>query len=372
MVATWRPAPSPILRHGDLAVWPFTERTETRSSGDGYEGAILRAFEAQATATPRAQATAALEAASSLIARCLASATVEGPAHLAAAVSPAVLAQAGRSLIRQGQQVFEIDVTAAGTVRLLTAGHHDVYGPADPEYWTYRTSVYGPSGTTTRHLPADGVLHFRYLTEPSRPWFGISPLRAASIAGRLSAEVSQALADEVSGPRGSLLPLPTDGDDPSVAELKRDIRTLGGKVGFVESTRTMNPGAPGSNPQDDWKPRRLGGNPPASEVDLLGRAFVEVLAACGIPPGLFSREADAGQRESMRRFLHTTLEPLAGLIAMELSEKLEAPISLNLDRIRASDLAGKARAFGSMVKAGLAVERAAMLAGLMAADEAEQ
>ena len=100
---------------------------------------------------------------------------------------------------------------------------------------------------------------------------------------------------------------------------------------------------------------------------------MEVLAACGIPPGLFSREADAGQKESPCADCFTRRSNrCAGLIAMELSEKLEAPISLNLDRIRASDLAGKARAFGSMVKAGLAVERAAMLAGLMAADEAEQ
>ena len=274
-------------------------------------------------------------------------------------------------MVRQGEQVFEINVDA-GAVRLLVAGHHDVYGGADPLTWTYRTSVYGPSGTTTRYLPAAGVVHLMGLTDPVRPWCGVAPLRAASIAGRLSAEVSQALADEVSGPRGSLLPLPVDGDDPSVALLKSDVRTLGGKIAFVESVRSMHAGAAGNAPQDDWKARRLGYSAPASEVDLLGRAFVEVLAACGIPPGLFSREADAGQRESMRRFLHTTLEPLAGLIAMELSEKLEAPITLNLDRIRASDLAGKARAFGSMVKAGLAVERAAMLAGLMAADEAEQ
>ena len=44
--------------------WPWT-RTETRSSGGGFEGAILGAFEAQAGATPQApQATAALEASS--------------------------------------------------------------------------------------------------------------------------------------------------------------------------------------------------------------------------------------------------------------------------------------------------------------------
>ncbi len=214
-------------------MWPF-KRTETRSTGGGYEAGILGAFEASATATPRVAATAALEAASGLVARSLATATVEGPARLTAGVTPAVLAQAGRSLIRQGEQVFEIDVDPDGAVRLLTAGYHDVYGPADPEGWTYRVSRYGPSGTTTRHLPAAGVVHLRYLTDPARPWCGVAPLHAASIAGRLSAETAHALADEVAGPRGSLLPLPVDGDDPSLSALKQDIKALAGRVATVQ------------------------------------------------------------------------------------------------------------------------------------------
>ena len=350
-------------------MWPFT-RTEARSAGGAYEGAILSAFEAQATATPRTQATAALEAASSLIARCLASATVEGPPRLAAAVTPAVLAQAGRSLIRAGEVVYEIDVSDTGMVRLLVAGHFDTYGGADPLTWTYRTSVYGPSGTTTRHLPAAGVVHLRYLTDPARPWCGVAPLRAAAIAGRLSAEVAQALADEVSGPRGNLLPLPIDGEDPTVENLRADLRALGGKLAMVESVRTMHAGAPGSAPQDDWKARRIGANPPTAEVELLSRAFVEVASACGCPAVLFGESGDGtARREAFRQFMHSTLEPVARLIAEELSTKLAAPIALNLDRLFAADLAGRARAFGSMVKAGMATDRAAALAGLLGADE---
>ena len=213
--------------------WPFRRgRTEKRESGN-YEDSILGAFEAAATATPRAAATAALEAASGLYARCLASATVEGPAMFAAAVTPAILAQAGRSLIRCGESVHEIHVDADGAVRLLTAGYFDAYGAADPLTWSYRTSVYGPSGTTTRHLPAAGVIHLRYLCDPARPWAGVAPLAAAKIAGRLSAETAQALADEVAGPRGSLLPLPVDGEDPTVSSLKTDIRNLAGRVATV-------------------------------------------------------------------------------------------------------------------------------------------
>ena len=130
----------------------------------------------------------------------------------------------------------------------------------------------------------------------------------------------------------------------------------------------MEPGAAGSAPQDDWKPRRLGFAAPAAEVELLARAFVEVLSACGVPPGLFGREDGAGQRESFRRYMHSSLEPIARLIAQELSEKLEAPIVINLDRIFASDLSGRARAFGSLVKGGMDVSKAAALAGLLVED----
>ena len=246
-----------------------------------------------------------------------------------------------------------------------------MYGSADPATWSYRTSVYGPSGTTTQLLPAEGVIHLRYLCDPARPWAGVAPLAAATIAGRLSAETATALADEVGGPRGSLLPLPVDGEDPTMAALKTDIRNLAGRVATVESVRTMEPGAPGSAPQDDWKPRRLGFAAPAAEIELLARAFVEVLSSCGVPPGLYGREDGAGQRESFRRFMHSSLEPIARLIAQELSEKFEAPIVINLDRIFAADLAGRARAFQSMVGGGMATDQAAALAGLLARDDGD-
>ena len=72
-----------------------------------------------------------------------------------------------------------------------------------------------------------------------------------------------------------------------------------------------------------------------------------------------------GQREAFRRFLNLTLMPLGAIVASELSEKLDVPVELNFDRLMASDLSGKARAFGSMVKAGLDLEKAAALSGLM-------
>ena len=61
--------------------------------------------------------------------------------------------------------------------------------------------------------------------------------------------------------------------------------------------------------------------------------------------------------------------PLAKIVSEELSNKFEAAISLSFDGLFAADLAGRARAFQSLVNGGMAVEKAAALAGLMQAEE---
>ena len=47
-------------------------------------------------------------------------------------------------------------------------------------------------------------------------------------------------------------------------------------------------------------------------------------------------------------FLHSSLQPVSRIIESELSAKLESPISLSFRSLMASDLAGRARAFGSL------------------------
>ena len=87
-----------------------------------------------------------------------------------------------------------------------------------------------------------------------------------------------------------------------------------------------------------WDTKRIGADPPAAEVELLGRAFTEVVSACGAPAVLFSERGDGtARREAFRQFMHSTLEPIARLIALELTAKLEADVSINLDRLFAAD-----------------------------------
>ena len=346
-------------------MWPFQRKVEVRDSS--LTDALVASIVASAGGTSHANpsATAALESASSMVARGFAAARVEGPPRLTAAITPSLLSTIGRALIRRGELVLAIDVDPDGVVSLTPAADWDVTGDFDPASWFYRVNLAGPSRFTTRAmLPSAAVLHPRYQTDPETPWRGIGPLQSASLAGRLSALTTAALADAESGPRGSLLPLPLAGDDPTTTQLKADLEALRGQLATVESVRSLAPGAAGNAPAGDWESKRIGANPPTAEVALMQAATAEVLAACGAA-GLFDSRDGTGQRESYRRWLHGTLAPCGRLVGEEMSKKLGAEVALSFDSLFAADLSGRARAFQSMVGGGMDVSRAAGLAGLM-------
>ena len=348
--------------------WPFRREKRESSFTDELVTAILARSTGASLALPTA--TAALETASGIIARAFASAEVNGPSWAVRALSPACLALIGRALIRQGEFLAAIDVDG-GELRLWPAADHDVTGGYDPAEWRYRLNLAGPSYLATRTTGAEGVVHVMYSADPARPWHGIGPIDSAIQAGRLSAETAKTLADEASGPRGHLLPIPVDGTDPTVEKLKIDIRNLRGNMALVESQSAgWDGGDRATSPRGDWDPKRLGANPPAALVELHSMATKEILSTCGISAALFDPRAAAAAREAYRQLLHGVVAPLGRILASELSAKLEASVSFDWQELRAGDIAGRARAFQSMVGAGMDVAKAAALAGLMAPEEA--
>ena len=137
-----------------------------------------------------------------------------------------------------------------GSTRLRTDLHwlRVLYGDAGENPLAYRSSLnlklkvldfvkFGGLSETETHnnVRATSVLHFKYAIDPERPWRGNSPIGVASLAGRLSAETMHALADESSGPRGQLLGLPVDGNDPTMAELKSDVAKARGRMAFLQT-----------------------------------------------------------------------------------------------------------------------------------------
>ena len=197
-----------------MKLWPFGRIEKRTTQGGGSQGgasftdAVVGALLAQAaggtTADP--SATAALEAAAGSYARAFAVAEISPDTPATRALTPELLALAARDLIRRGEFVWAIEVGRGGVRLTPSASWGDVRGRFDPVTWRYRVDLFGPSGNTTRHLPAAAVIHGRYSVDPARPWWGVSPLGWARLTGRLHANIEDALSDEVGGTRGHILP----------------------------------------------------------------------------------------------------------------------------------------------------------------------
>ena len=165
-------------------------------------------------------------------------------------------------------------------MRLLRANTADVWGASgDPGDWWYRLTLTGPRTTRTVTAPAAQVVHLRYATERHAPQRGIAPLQYASLTGSLTASLEQALGYEAGGAVANLIALPEgfggsksgDGDDDDDGNggggLTEAIRTAKGRTLLPETTSGGygdRQGAPGR----DWKPERLGADPPDSLVRL--------------------------------------------------------------------------------------------------------
>ena len=352
--------------------WPW-QRRETRQSGGDFSDAVLRLIEAQAAGTAAdTSSTAAVEAASGALSRAFASAEVSGAPWVKEAVSPAVLSQVGRDLIRKGDSLHVIRVSS-GRVRLIPASSWHWEGSHDPETWRVRATAYGPSTSTTWNLPASGVVFVRWGSTPGQPYVGTGPLSWAHTTARLQSETERSLADESGGPIAQLLAIPQDGgdgtDNDPLAALKADIKGARGRALLVESTSSGWDQGRAMAPQRDWKAARLGPQPPESLARVREDAFASVLAACGCNVAMFDDSDGTAKREAQRVFLHGTVRPLGKLLAAELSAKLETPVTLNFDGLYMHDLAGRAASFQKLVAGGMPINDALATTGLLAGDE---
>ena len=346
--------------------WPWQRATEDRASS--YTDAITEYLLSAAGAKTESRAVAAVELAAGLWSRAFASADVEPDTIATRALTPYVLAAIGRRLVTMGEAVFELRVEL-DRLRLVEASTWTITGGPDPETWAYELNIPGPSASALRTLPAQAVAHVMYERDRNEPWRGLSPLHGSQVSVSLLARVETRLREEAGTPGGYLLPMP---DPKSSSKLVKDIQALsGGLVGVESMTDGWDQGRQaGTSSRDQWQPRRLGFNPPEVAVVLRDSTAREVLAACGVPVSLLGDGDGTLLRESRRSFLHDTVQPLARIVAQTLGEALDTPdLALNFDRLMASDLAGRARAFGSMVQGGMDPARAAALSGLVASDD---
>ena len=286
---------------------------------------------------------------------------------MAEAVSPGVLAQIGRDLVRSGDSMHVIRVGGDGMVKLIPASSWHWEGTHDPATWTVRATAYGPSTSTTWNLPASAVVFVRWGGTPGQPYVGTGPLSWAHTTARLQSEVERSLADEAQGPLAQLLAIPSDGGDAGDGDplklLKADIAGARGKALLLETSAAGWGEGRTAAPQRDWQASRLGPMPPESMATIRKDAFEAVLAACGTPPSLFTDADGTSQREALRRWHLNLVLPMARLVEHELSVKLEAPVELKFDSY-ALDMVSRATVVAKLAQAGVPMATALDAVGM--------
>ena len=177
----------------------------------------------------------------------------------------------GRELIRCGEIVFPLRVQGS-RVTLEPCAGFDVL-PDGRKGWSYRCEHPAPGGSRSRIHPRAGVCHFLWAADTREPWRGVSPLGAASLGGRLAANVEAKLADETSAPSALILPVPQDGGAPALQSLRSDIAAAKGKAVLLEGTASGWDEGPGKGTRHDWQAQRLGPMIPQQLRELHGDAL---------------------------------------------------------------------------------------------------
>ena len=273
--------------------------------------------------------------------------------------------------------VYVIDVSKAAGLRLLarrmtltSRGNLRTRPPG-----LYERALYGPDGGTTRTVPAAGIVHMFDIPSIRRARGVAWDIRAQHeppwIADNLLSSHSDAPREEESGaPVAHVIPSPVDGAADSTATLREDIKAARGGVLLAE-TQMGGYGDKAGAPASDFAVKRIGANPPDVLRALASETGERIMEACAVPGALLVASADGtSQREALRRWVHCHVAPLGRIVAAELSDKLDLPgLTMGFEALYGSDVVGRASAFKRLVEAGMAIEKAVALAGLVASDE---
>ena len=335
--------------------WFNRRKPEIRES---YADQIVARLLASASGASDGGALAAIETSARFWGAGLASATVKPSNISLAAITPSVLDTVGRALCRSGESLHVIAVRS-GRVMLTPCGQWTVHGNDDPASWIYRVTLSGPDSTRMITLPAASVVHCRYSPHPSRPWAGRSPLTLALDTFRVAASLETATAGELSFSQKQVLsPRRNPGDYAPVDTLGPETiqKIVEAFSKHVSSDAFVIPA--------DVTAQRLGPEPPDSFALLRDRFEQSIYSSCGIPPALLAPQGTGtAMREAFRQVLHSLLKPLGAILAEELQAKLHPEAALSFDSLRAGDITGSARAFGSLVTGGLTPQSAAQIVG---------
>lgn len=294
------------------------------------------------------QRSAAVEIAAGYISRAFAMAKAEGDG--AEFFDADVLHRAGRDLMLRGDSVWMR--TSAGLRWIPSFG--TITWP--PEHYDIAGKV----------VEARFVIHAAY----ARSFLtgrGRSPITEAATLVASSAGFARMLQHESQSSVGYVVPVPSlddtedaEGNPVGVKEISGDFRKLQGRYALVESAEGGWGDAGAATA--DYEIKRLGSVVPESNLKSYLEYEQLVMLLCGMPVGLLRGAGAAELRESWRIFLHGTISPLARLFEAACA-RAELPVKFNFDDLYASDIGGRARAFGQLRRGDMPIADAAKATG---------
>ena len=294
--------------------------------------------------------TSVKEIVAGLWARAFASATAVGAPGVEDALDAPTLYGMGRSLALTGRWIAEIGVSPQG-LYLDMADSYNVAGVGPAWEWEYELSFARPSGQVSVYLPASRVVDVRLGVSTTYQ----SPLAGAAITTQLLDNIESKLQQETSTPVSYILSVGPGQKE----QMAADLASLRGALGIFETEDSTDA------TKRDYQPKRFGASPPEGLIALRNDVEASLLAAAGVPNSIANADGTR-LRESFRQFLFSTISPIGDLALSEMRVKLDAPsLSLDWDRLSAADVAARARALKGLREAGLSLEDAAKIAGLM-------
>ncbi len=269
-------------------------------------------------------------------------------------LTPDVLGAIGLDLCLRGESVWHIRVERSAA-KLVPVAYWDELGSG-----RYRLHIARINTTESVRALEPEVLKLNINPDPSQPWKGRSPFAMMGLSPTLMAEIEAAISGAMPMVGKGLLPMSANIPEEQQGKVLSGLRT--GSLATVLSKQDFGHQTGG----DRSELRRVELTPDLQKMDLnptTDSLHHRILSAAGIPPALVTGSGNAGaMREAYRLFALQTVEPLGRQIMPELQNKLNVA-SLSLDAMMSADTAGRARSVGTLVKAGVDLERAMKLVG---------
>ena len=329
-----------------MRLWPRKEKRQgdyTQQATESLESVIYNGVD-------DGTQLAAVRFAAAMVGNAFANAEVSGINNLDSPTRQ----QIGSELVLRGEVLL---VNFEG--RWLPVGDYTIRGTSPiPEQWKYRLNLSAPDTAEPIFRMGSTVIHVRCNPDPKKHWKGVPAWKSdKSVKTAIAAE--SACGEAARTPVLTLLSLGSGfGSNNVMADTQR---RLSGAFRKKSKTFLIRP----ENDSSQTGLYRLEPKIDPGLVQLRKESQLDILAQIGVPVSLFSTDSEGtGRRVALSQLTINCLQPMAKLVSGEFESKLGVQVDFDFSDLLFSDVQGKARAVGALVKAGVNVDEAMSQVGL--------